>query len=58
MALEAQMAVLHAELEAGSAELKKVNEQEKERQKRLARDRQAIVKIRKADKNSDKRDMQ
>lgn len=57
-ALEAQMAVLHAELEAGSAELKKVNEQEKERQKRLARDRKAIVQIRKANKNSDKRDMQ
>jgi len=52
------MAVLHAELEAGSAELKKVNEQEKERQKRLARERKAIVQIRKADKNSDKRDMQ
>ncbi|MBN1665274.1 MAG: circadian clock protein KaiC [Deltaproteobacteria bacterium] len=55
--LKAQMAVLHAELEAGSAELKKVDEQEKERHKRLARERKAIVQIRQADKNSVKRDM-
>jgi circadian clock protein KaiC len=35
-ALEAHIAALHAELGAGSAEMKKISEQEKQRQKRLA----------------------
>lgn len=52
-ALEAQIAALHAELEAGSAEVKKMSDQEKERDKRLAREREALVRMRKADRNSE-----
>ncbi len=50
-AVEAQIAALHAELEAASAEMKKLSDQEKEREKRLARERDAIVRMRKADRN-------
>ncbi|MEN6331575.1 MAG: circadian clock protein KaiC [Smithella sp.] len=51
-ALEAQIAALHAELEAGSAEMKKISEQEEERQKNIAEEHNAIVQMRKADNNS------
>jgi circadian clock protein KaiC len=48
--LEAQMAALQAELETGTAEMKKIIEGEKGRQKRLLKDHTAIASLRKADK--------
>lgn len=55
--LEAKIAALHAEFEAGSAEIKNISEQERERQKLLAREQKAMVQMRKADKKSIKRAM-
>jgi circadian clock protein KaiC len=53
-ALVAQIAALHAELEAGTAEMKKLGEQQKERQRRFLEERKGIALIRKADKRTDK----
>jgi len=53
-ALEAQIAALHADLEAGAAEMKMIGEQEKGRQRGLVEERKAIAQLRKADKNSEK----
>jgi circadian clock protein KaiC len=53
-ALEAQIAALNAELETGTAEMKKIGDQEKERQRRLLAEQKAIARIRKADKVSAK----
>lgn len=53
-ALEAQIAALRAELEAGTAEVKKIGEQEEERQIRSLEEQRAIARIRKADKESGK----
>ena len=41
---------MHAELEAGTAEMKKISEQEKERQRRLLEEQKAIARMRKADR--------
>jgi circadian clock protein KaiC len=53
-ALEAQIAALHAELEAGKGEMKRISEQEKDRQRGLIDERKAIARMRKADKPSEK----
>jgi len=45
---------LHAELQAGSAEMKKIGEQEKERQRRLVEEQKTIARMRKADKPPEK----
>jgi circadian clock protein KaiC len=52
-ALEAQIAALRSELDAGTAEVKKIATQEKERHRRLAEERKAIARMRKADKGTD-----
>jgi len=49
-ALEAQIATLHAEREAGIAEMKKVSQEEKKRQRRLSEERTALARMRKVDK--------
>jgi circadian clock protein KaiC len=48
-ALEAQIAALHAEIEAGKGDLKRIVNQEKERERRIAEERRAMGSIRKAD---------
>jgi circadian clock protein KaiC len=48
-ALEAQVAALHAEIEAGKGDLKRIVNQEKERERRIAEERRAMGSIRKAD---------
>jgi circadian clock protein KaiC len=51
-ALEAQIAALNAELAAGTADMKKIGEQEKERQRRLLEEQKLITRMRKPDRNS------
>jgi circadian clock protein KaiC len=51
-ALEAQIAVLNAELAAGTAEIKKISEKEKDRHRRYLEQRKEIAQMRKADRNS------
>ncbi len=48
-ALEAQIAALQAEHQAGKGDLKKLTNQEKERQRRLDEEREVITRMRKAD---------
>jgi circadian clock protein KaiC len=48
-AVEAQIATLHAELEAGTAEMKTIGEQENKRQRSLLAEQKAIGRMRKAD---------
>jgi circadian clock protein KaiC len=48
-ALEAQVAALRAEIETGAVEVKKIGEQEKERESRLLAERKAIARMRRAD---------
>jgi circadian clock protein KaiC len=54
-ALEAQIAALNAELAAGTADMKKIGEQEKERQRRLLEEQKLMTRMRKADKDTVKR---
>jgi circadian clock protein KaiC len=54
-ALEAQIAALHAELEDGTAEMKKISELEDQRQRRLLEERKALARVRRADKESEKK---
>jgi circadian clock protein KaiC len=51
-ALEAQIAASQAELEAGKGDLKKIMNQEKERQRRLDDERKAMARMRKADRST------
>jgi len=51
-ALEAQIAALNAELAAGTTEVKKLSEQEQERQRLYLEERKDITRMRKADRNS------
>jgi len=48
-ALEAQVAALQSELEAGKGDLKRIMNQEKERQRRLDQERKQVGRMRKAD---------